>query len=296
MPELPDIVVYLEALDRHVVGQKIDKIRIKGVSLLRTFAPPISAAEGRTVVGTRRLGKRLVLDLGDELHLVIHLMVAGRLRWRERGKKGGKIEQAAFDFPHGTLLLTEAAKKKRASLWLVQGTDALLAEHDRGGLEPLEIDRATFGARLTETNRTLKRALTSPAIFSGIGNAYSDEILVAAGLSPVKRTAQLNEEEIDRLFSATRATLIDWTDRLRAEVGEGFPEQVTAFRADMAIHGKFGKPCGICETEVQRIRYAENEVNYCPRCQTGGRMLADRSLSRLLKDDWPKTIEELEEG
>jgi formamidopyrimidine-DNA glycosylase len=296
MPELPDVVVYLEALDRHVVGQPIEAVRVSGISLLRTYDPPISAIEGRTVVGTRRLGKRLVFDLGDELYLVIHLMIAGRLRWRDRGAKGGRAELAAFDFATGTLLLTEVAKKKRASMWLVQGTEALVAEHDRGGLEPLEIDREAFGARLTETNRTLKRALTSPTIFSGIGNAYSDEILVRAGLSPVKRTAQLTGPEIDRLFEATRTTLVTFTERLRSEVGEGFPDKVTAFRPDMAIHGRYGEPCGVCGTEVQRIRYAENEVNYCPRCQTGGRVLADRSLSRLLKDDWPRTIEELEDG
>lgn len=294
MPELPDVVVYLEALDRHVVGQPIDAIRIKGLAVLKTYDPPISAAEGRVVVGTRRLGKRLILDLGDELFLVIHLMVAGRLRWRDLGAKHGKIGLAAFDFPDGTLLLTEAAKKKRARIWLVQGEDALREDHDRGGLEPLEIDRDTFAERLTETNRTLKRALTSPVIFSGIGNAYSDEILLHAGLSPVKRTAQLKDDEIDRLFEATRTTLEDWTERMRLEVGDGFPEKVTAFRDDMIVHGKFGVPCAVCETPVQRIVYASNEVNYCPLCQTGGKVLADRSLSRLLKDDWPRTVEELE--
>lgn len=294
MPELPDVVVYLEALDRHVVGQPIDAIRIKGLAVLKTYDPPISAAEGRVVVGTRRLGKRLILDLGDELFLVIHLMVAGRLRWRDLGAKHGKIGLVAFDFPDGTLLLTEAAKKKRARIWLVQGEDALREDHDRGGLEPLEIDRDTFAERLTETNRTLKRALTSPVIFSGIGNAYSDEILLHAGLSPVKRTAQLKDDEIDRLFEATRTTLEDWTERMRLEVGDGFPEKVTAFRDDMIVHGKFGVPCAVCETPVQRIVYASNEVNYCPLCQTGGKVLADRSLSRLLKDDWPRTVEELE--
>lgn len=294
MPELPDVVVYLEALDRHIVGQTLEKIRIKGIALLQTYDPPISAAEGRVVKGTRRLGKRLVLDLGDELYLVIHLMVAGRLRWRERGVKHGKIGLAAFDFPDGSLLLTEAAKKKRARMWLVQGEDQLLENHDRGGLEPLEIDRDTFAERLTETNRTLKRALTSPVIFSGIGNAYSDEILLYAQLSPVKRTGQLKDDEIDRLYSATQSTLVESTQRLRDEVGDGFPEKVTAFRDDMVVHGKYGEDCKVCGTEVQRIVYASNEVNYCPRCQTGGKVLADRSLSRLLKDDWPRTVEELE--
>jgi len=294
MPELPDVVVYLEALDRHIVGQPVDAIRIKGLAVLKTYDPPISAAEGRVVVGTRRLGKRLILDLGDELFLVIHLMVAGRLRWRDLGAKHGKIGLVAFDFPTGTLLLTEAAKKKRARIWLVHGEEALREEHDRGGLEPLEIDRATFAERLTETNRTLKRALTSPAIFSGIGNAYSDEILLHAGLSPVKRTGQLKDDEIDRLYAAVRTTLEDWTERLRVEVGDGFPEKVTAFRDDMIVHGKFGEPCTVCDTPVQRIVYASNEVNYCASCQTGGKVLADRSLSRLLKDDWPRTVEELE--
>jgi len=294
MPELPDVVVYLEALDRHVGGQTLEKVRIKGIAVLQTFDPPLSAIEGRSVRGTRRLGKRLILDFGDELFLVIHLMVAGRLQWRDRGAKHGAIGLAAFDFPNGTLLLTEAAKKKRARLWVVRGEDQLAEEHDRGGLEPLEIDRDTFAARLTETNRTLKRALTNPRAFSGIGNAYSDEILLHAKLSPVRRTGQLSDEEIDRLYAAVQNSLVDWTERLRAETGEGFPKKVTAFRDDMIVHGKFGQPCAVCDTPVQRIVYASNEVNYCATCQLDGRMLADRSLSRLLKDDWPKTIEELD--
>lgn len=288
------MVVYLESIERHVVGHTLDKVRIKGIALLQTFDPPISAVEGQSVRGTRRLGKRIVLEFDDDLFLVIHLMVAGRLRWRDPGTKLGKIGLAAFEFEHGTLLLTEAASKKRASMWVVRGTDTLLADHDRGGLEPLEIDRKAFGEQVTSQNRTLKRILTMPTIFSGIGNAYSDEILVHAGLSPVQRTGNLSSDEIDRLYESTQKTLIQWTDRFRDDVGDGFPEQVTAFRKEMVVHGKGGEPCSICGTEVQRIKYASNEVNYCPRCQTGGKILADRSLSRLLKDDWPKTIEELE--
>lgn len=294
MPELPDVVVYLESIDRHVLGHELQRVRIKGISLLQTFDPPISAIEGQVVRGTRRLGKRLVFEFDDDVFLVIHLMVSGRLRWRKPGVKLGKIGLATFEFEHGTLLLTEAASKKRASMWVMRGEDALLEAHDRGGLEPLEIDRAAFGERLTSQNRTLKRMLTMPSVFSGIGNAYSDEILVHAGISPVQRTGNLSDAEIDRLYSHTQQTLTEWTDRLRDEVGDGFPEEVTAFRADMVVHGKGGEPCLICGTEVQRIKYASNEVNYCPRCQTGGKILADRSLSRLLKDDWPKTIEELE--
>jgi len=268
MPELPDVVVYLESIDRHIVGHELQKVRVKAISLLQTFDPPISAIEGQVVRGTRRLGKRLVFEFDDDLFLVIHLMVAGRLRWRDAGVKLGKIGLAAFEFEHGAMLLTEASTKKRASMWVVRG--------------------------LTSQNRTLKRMLTMPSVFSGIGNAYSDEILVHAGLSPVQRTGNLSDEEIDRLYEFTQSTLIEWTDRLRDDVGEGFPEEVTAFRPEMVVHGKGGEACLICGTEVQRIKYASNEVNYCPRCQTGGKILADRSLSRLLKDDWPKTIEELE--
>jgi len=294
VPEYPDVVNYLEALDRHVVGHRITKVRVKGISVLKSYDPPITTLEGLAATGTRRLGKRLILDFGDELYLVIHLMVAGRLYWREAGAKGNKMLLAAFDFEHGTLQLTEAASKKRASIWLVRGEQQLLDDHDRGGLEPLEIDRETFGSRLCEQNRTLKRALTMPAIFSGIGNAYSDEILLHAKLSPVRRTSQLSNDEIDRLFEAVRSTLVDFADRMRTEIGDGFPTKVTAFRPDMAVHGKFDQPCPVCGSPVQRIVYAKNEVNYCATCQTGGKRLADRSLSRLLKDDWPRTIEELD--
>lgn len=294
MPELPDVVVYLEALERRVHNQPIEKIEIKGISLLRSYDPPISAARGETVIGTRRLGKRLVLELTDDLYLVIHLMIAGRLYWRKPDVKLSRDSLAAIRFPDGTLLLNEMAKKKRARMWLHRGEEAMLAEHDRQGAEPLEIDRETFVARLTERNRTLKRALTDPSAFSGIGNAFSDEILLRARLSPVKRTGQLADDELTRLFDAVRTTLTDWLERLRAEVGDGWPEKVTAFRPDFVVHGKFREPCAVCGTPVQRIAYAENEVNYCPSCQTGGKVLADRSLSRLLGDDWPKTVEELE--
>lgn len=298
MPELPDVVVYLEALDRFVVGRELRTIRVVGISLLKSFDPPISEAEDRTVVGTRRLGKRLVLELDgpDELFVVIHLMVAGRLRWRDQpgAKPPGKIGLAAFDFDHGTLVLTEASKRKRASLWLVRGTDALNEQHDRGGAEPLEVDKAAFRDALTARNRTLKRALCDPTAFSGIGNAYSDEILFHAGLSPVQRTGNLDEGEIGRLFEATRTTLVEWTERHRQTVGDGFPDKVTAFHDEMAVHGKYNQPCPVCSVPVQRIVYADNEVNYCPQCQTGGKVLADRSLSRLLKDDWPRSIEDLE--
>lgn len=295
MPELPDVVVYLEALERHVVGHTLDKVRVSGISALKSFDPPLGAIEGRVVEGTRRLGKRLVLVFGDDLFCVVHLMVAGRLHWRDRGAKAGRNGLAVFDFATGSLVLTEASKKKRASIWVVAGTGQLSADHDRGGAEPLEIDVSTFAEVLRSRNRTLKRALTDPTIFSGIGNAYSDEILVRAGLSPVRRTEKLDDAEVARLHAAVIATLTEWTDRLRAEVGEGFPSKVTAFRPEMAVHGRYGEPCGLCATTVQRIVYASNEVNYCPSCQTEGRILADRSLSRLLKGDWPTTIEDLEE-
>ncbi len=299
MPELPDVVVYLEALDRFVVGRELREIRVFGISLLQTFDPPISAVEGRTVVGTRRLGKRLVLEMDgpDDLFMVIHLMVAGRLRWRDQPgtKPPGKIGLAAFDFDYGTLMLTEASKRKKASLWLVNGADTLAENHNRGGVEPLEIDEVGFRNALTARNRTLKRALCDPTVFSGIGNAYSDEILFHAGLSPVQRTDHLDDDAIARLYQATRTTLADWTERHRRAVGNGFPDKVTAFHADMAVHGKFDLPCPVCAVPVQRIVYADNEVNYCPQCQTGGRLLADRSLSRLLKDDWPRSIEDLED-
>ncbi len=295
MPELPDIVVYLEALERRIVGRVLEHVRIASISLLRTYDPPHTAIEGREVVSLRRLGKRLVWGFDDDLFLVLHLMIAGRLRWRERGVKiPAKVGLAAFDFSNGTLLLTEAATKKRAGMWIVRGEEGL-ADHDRGGLEPLEATPDQFREALLRENRTLKRALTDPRIFSGIGNAYSDEILHAAGLSPVARTGGLDDGEIDRLYQAVRRSLEAWIHRLRAESGEDFPEKVTAFRPEMAVHGRYGQPCPECGSPVQRIVYADNETNYCARCQTGGRLLADRSLSRLLREDWPRTLEELEE-
>ena len=293
MPELPDITVYIEALTTRVVGQPLERVRIAKPFLLRSVDPPISAANGKRVTGVRRMGKRIVLELGDDLFLVIHLMIAGRLRWvPSGGKVPGKIGLAAFDFPNGTLILTEAGSKRRASLWLVRGTESL-GQFERGGLEVLEATQAQFSERLLQENHTLKRSLTDPRLFSGIGNAYSDEILHRARLSPVKHTRRLSEEEIARLFDSTRVVLVEWTDRLRAESAGDFPTKVTAFRDEMAVHGKFGKPCPVCGTPVQRIRYADNETNYCPRCQTDGKLLADRALSRLLKQDWPKSIDEL---
>lgn len=295
MPELPDVAVYLEAVERDLVGHTIDKIEVKGMAVLKSFDPPITEANGKVITGSRRLGKRLVFELEDDLFLVIHLMIAGRLFWKEaNAKTGGRDVLVALRFDHGTLVLREVAKKKRARMWLHRGEASMLEEHDRGGLEPLEIDRDTFAERLTVENRTLKRALTNPRTFSGIGNAYSDELLLRAKLSPVRRTRQLSDDEIDRLYDATRETLTSWLERLRAEAGDGWPTKVTAFRPEMVVHGKFREPCAVCGTEVQRIAYASNEVNYCPQCQTGGKVLADRSLSRLLKEDWPKTVEELE--
>ena len=295
MPELPDIVVYLEALERRILGQPLERVRIVSPFVLRSVDPPIAAAEGRRVVGLRRLGKRIVWVLEDDLFLVVHLMIAGRLRWKPAGTKPpGRIGLAAFDFPSGTLLLTEAGSKRRASLLLVRG-EAALAGLDRGGLEPLGISLATFRERLVSESHTLKRALTDPRLFSGIGNAYSDEILHRARLSPLALTRKLDDAAVERLFTATRSTLVEWTDRLRDEAGEGFPESVTAFREGMAVHGRFREPCPVCGTPVQRIRYADNETNYCPTCQTGGRLLADRGLSRLLKEDWPRSLDEMEE-
>ncbi|HKZ28397.1 MAG TPA: DNA-formamidopyrimidine glycosylase family protein [Acidimicrobiia bacterium] len=296
MPELPDVVVYIEALERFTSGHRLDRIRVVSPSLLRTYDPPLSAVEGRTVEGLRRIGKRIVWDLGEELFVVVHLMVAGRFAWVASGAAiPRKVGLAAFDFEHGSVLLREAATKKRAGLWIVRGEDAL-AQHDRGGVEPIEATLAEFSEALLRENRTMKRALTDPRILSGIGNAYSDEILHRARLSPVKRTGQLTDEEISRLHEAVRISLTEWIDRLRAEVGDGFPKKVTAFRPDMAVHGRFGEPCPVCGSKVQRIVYADNETNYCAGCQTKGKLLADRSLSRLLKDDWPKTIEDLEES
>jgi formamidopyrimidine-DNA glycosylase len=296
MPELPDIMVYLECLQRRVVGQTLQKVRLSNPFLLRSVQPPLVEVEGKTVQSLRRLGKRIVFQLEGELFLVLHLMIAGRLHWKETGAKPpGRIGLAAFDFPDGTLVLTEAGTKRRASLHLVQG-EGQLADHQPGGLEVLETDCAAFDAVLRRHNHTLKRALTDPHLFSGIGNAYSDEILHRARLSPLTWTSRLTAAECTRLFEATQETLRKWVKRLREEVGDGFPEKVTAFRADMAVHGRFGKPCPVCGTGVQRIIYAENETNYCPRCQTGGKVLADRSLSRLLKDDWPRSVEEWEAG
>jgi formamidopyrimidine-DNA glycosylase len=295
MPELPDIVVYIERLTVLVRGVKLASVRLASPFLLRTVTPSLDEAEGRQVLDVRRLGKRIVVGLEGQLFLVLHLMIAGRLHWRGVGAPVPKrVGLAAFDFPVGTLVLTEAGTKKRASLHVVQG-EASLAASDRGGLEVLDADVASFQAVLRRENHTLKRALTDPSCFSGIGNAYSDEILHRARLSPLALTAKLTEPEVEALYRAARDTLSEWVKRLRREVGEGFPEKVTAFREGMAVHGRFGKPCPACGSPVQRIVYAENEANYCARCQTGGRLLADRSLSRLLKADWPRTLEELDE-
>jgi formamidopyrimidine-DNA glycosylase len=295
MPELPDLTVYVEALEARIVGQPLQGVRIASLFLLRTAAPPLRAAEGKHVLRVRRLGKRIVMELEDELALVLHLMIAGRLHWKERGKLiPAKIGLAAFDFPNGTLLLNEASPKKRAALYLVQGA-AAVDEFDRGGLEVLGASLPQFRARLISANHTVKRSLTDPDLFAGIGNAYSDEILHHAKLSPVKQTRSMDEQEIEGLFSSTQTVLQDWIERMRRETGDGFPEKVTAFRKDMAVHGKYKQPCPVCGTPVQRIVHAENESNYCPTCQTGGRLLADRALSRLLKQDWPRTIEELEQ-
>jgi formamidopyrimidine-DNA glycosylase len=295
VPELPDVVVYLEALERRIVGRRLNGVRLASPFVLRSVEPPISALAGRRVLELRRMGKRLVWRLEDDHYLVVHLMIAGRLRWAAPDAKApGKIGLAAFDFDDGTLLLTEAGSKRRASLHVVQGSEALAA-FDRGGLEPLEAGEAEFVARLRSENHTLKRALTDPRLFSGIGNAYSDEILHRARLSPLRLTSRLSDDDAARLFAATRHVLQEWTERIRRETGEGFPEKVTAFRKGMAVHGRYREPCPDCGTPVQRIRYAENETNYCPSCQTEGRLLADRGLSRLLKEDWPRSLEEMDE-
>jgi formamidopyrimidine-DNA glycosylase len=295
MPELPDVALYIEALERRILGQPLQEVRLASPFLLRTALPPIAEVRGKRVRELRRLGKRIALGLDDDLWLLLHLMIAGRLHWKEPGARlAGRQALAAFDFPKGTLTLTEAGAKKRAALHLLRGEDALHA-HDPGGLEVLEIDRERFHETLIRENHTLKRALTDPRLFSGIGNAYSDEILHRARLSPLAMSAKLTPDEVTRLYEVTRATLLDWTDRLRAHYGDSFPEKVTAFRAEMAVHGKYRQPCPVCGTAVQRIRYADNETNYCPRCQTGGRLLADRGLSRLLRSDWPRTIDELEQ-
>ena len=294
MPELPDIELYLHALAPRVLQQPLEGLRIGNPFIVRTYDPPAAALTGLRALSLRRLGKRIVFGFEHELFLVLHLMIAGRLRWRDRDAAiPGKVGLAAFDFPAGTLLLTEAGSKRQASIHIVRGA-AGLAEHDRGGLEVLEADLPTFRDRLTRENHTVKRALTDPHVCSGIGNAYSDEILHAAKLSPMKLTRALTDDEIARLFHAARDTLQAWVRRLRDEARDGFPEKVTAFREQMAVHGRFGKPCPVCGSPVQRIVYARNESNYCSRCQTGGRLLSDRSLSRLLREDWPKTLDELE--
>jgi len=294
MPELPDITVYLEALQARIVGQTLQRVLLKNPFLLRSVDPSPQACEGRKVVALRRLGKRIAIGVEGDLWLVIHLMIAGRLHWYGtdyRGKvRAGLME---LEFPNGKLTLTEAGTKRRASLFVVQGEQSL-ADYQRGGLEVFEADLSAFRQRMTRTNHTLKRALTDPTILSGIGNAYSDEILHRARLSPMSQTKHLTADDWSRLYDATRETLQHWTQSLRAESAGAFPEKVTAFHAGMAVHGRYGKPCPVCGTAIQRIRYADNETNYCPRCQTGGKLLADRSLSRLLKDDWPRTIEALE--
>ena len=295
MPELPDVVVYLEALERHIAGRRLARLNLLSPFVLRSVDPPIDSITGQTVRGVRRIGKRIVLEFPGDLFLVIHLMIAGRLRWRAPKQKlgmGPKVVLASFEFEDGTLFFTEASSKKRASIQLVRGEAALRAL-DPGGLEPLNATLDQFRAALTRGNHTLKRALTDPHLFSGIGNAYSDEILHASKLSPMKLSRSLSDEEVQRLFDATRDTLRLWVDRLRRDAKDGFPEKVTAFRDEMAVHGRYKLPCPVCGKPVQRIVYAENECNYCAACQTGGRLLADRSLSRLLKDDWPKSIDDL---
>ena len=294
MPELPDISLYVEHLSRRLIGDTLTGARVASPNLLRTAEPPLEAAFGRRIEGVRRLGKRVILALEGGLFLVFHLMIAGRFRWRESGAKlQGRLGLAAFDFTAGTLILTEAGTHHRASLHVIEG-EAGLAGLDPGGIEVLEASVPQFRAALLREDHTLKRALSDPRIFSGIGNAYSDEILHRARLSPMRRTVQLSDEEIARLHAAVRTTLEDWIERLRIEAGDRFPEKVTAFREGMAVHGRFRKPCPTCGAPIQRIRYAENETNYCARCQTGGRLLADRALSRLLKRDFPRTLEELE--
>lgn len=293
MPELPDVTVYVEALQARLIGQRLQSLRIANPFLLRTFDPTPADLAGLAVVNVRRMGKRIVLEFEEELFAIIHLMIAGRLRWLSpQAKIPGKLGLAAFDVPAGTLLITEAGSKRRASLHVVRGRESVAA-HDPGGLEVLEASLDEFRAALTDARHTLKRSLTDPRRFSGIGNAYSDEILHRARLSPVQMTTNLSDQEIERLFEATRSTLLDWTERLRRQTGAGFPEKVTAFREGMAVHGRYNQPCPDCGTPVQRIVYADNETNYCARCQTDDRLLADRALSRLLHSDWPKSIDEL---
>jgi formamidopyrimidine-DNA glycosylase len=293
MPELPDITAYITALEERILGQTLEQVRLASVFLLRTVDPPLRSVEGRMVTGLRRIGKRIAIGVEGDIWLVLHLMIAGRLHWKAKGAKlAGKNALAAFDFPSGSLMLTEAGSKRRASLHVVRGKD--LEEMNPGGVEIFETDLEGFRAALSVENRTLKRALTDPRLISGVGNAYSDEILHAAQLSPVTLTHKLKDEEWTRLFAATRATMTAWMERLGAEAKRGFPEKVTAFRPEMAVHGRFGLPCPRCGEKVQRIRYADNETNYCAKCQTGGKVLADRSLSRLLGKDWPRTLDELE--
>jgi formamidopyrimidine-DNA glycosylase len=295
VPELPDVQVYLEALEARVLGQRLERVRLASPFVLRSVDPPIPEAAGRTVTGLRRLGKRIVFALDDEVFLLVHLMIAGRLHWKARGAAvPRKVGLAALDFAPGTLVLTEAGTTRRAAIHLVRG-EAALREHDPGGLEVFEEDLEAFRAALARESHTLKRALTDPRLFAGIGNAYADEILHRARLSPVRSTRQLTDEEGARLFTAARETLSEWIERLRAEAAGEFPEGVTAFRPDMAVHGRYGQPCPRCGAPVQRIVYAENETNYCARCQTGGKLLADRALSRLLREDWPRTLTALEE-
>ena len=294
MPELPDIELYLVALGPRIVGRPLDRVRLASPFLVRSIDPPLDALTGRRIGGLRRLGKRIVWAFDDDLYAVFHLMIAGRFRWKPRGTAiPGKVGLAAFDFPEGTLILTEAGSKRQASLYLVRG-EAALAAHDPGGLEVLDASPDAFVEAMRRENHTIKRALTDPHLLSGIGNAYSDEILHAARVSPLRLTAQMSDEDLRSLHRVIVQVLTDWRDRLRAETGDGFPEKVTAFREGMAVHGRYGKPCPACGTPVQRIRYAANEANYCPACQTGGRLLADRSLSRLMKGDWPRSLEELE--
>jgi formamidopyrimidine-DNA glycosylase len=294
MPELPDIALYLAQLTPRVLGQPLLRINLRSPFVLRSVDPPINAVEGKRIIGLRRLGKRIVFELEDELFLVLHLMIAGRFRWKEPGaQSGGKLVLAVFEFPQGLLQLTEAGSKRRASIHLVRGAEQLRG-FERGGLEVLDAELDEFARRLRSENHTLKRALTDPRLFSGIGNAYSDEILHRARLSPLLLTSRLTDEQVSVLYDATRATLTEWIARLQAETGNRFPEKVTAFREGMAVHGRHGKPCPVCGSAVQRIRYADNETNYCARCQTGGRLLADRAMSRLLKQDWPRSIDEVE--
>ena len=295
MPELPDIALYLHALEPRVVGRHLERVRLASPFLVRTVDPPLTSLHGEVVRRLRRIGKRIIFEFDGPRFLVLHLMIAGRLRWKVAGAAlTGRMSLAAFDFPDGTLILTEAGSKKRASLHVVAGEQAL-DDHDPGGLEVLGVSKEAFAVRLVDERRTLKRALTDPRVFSGIGNAYSDEILHAARLSPLQLTTNLSDEELDRLHRAVQEVLTLWIERLQQEVGDGFPDKVTAFRDEMAVHGRFGKPCPRCGDPVQHIVYANNECNYCPTCQTEGRLLADRSLSRLLGKDWPRTLEELEE-